>query len=210
MEKINVFAGILNNYIFVGVLTATVLFQIVIIEFLGTFANTTPLTAGQWFVCILFGFLGMPIAAALKMISIWRMNKDVGKDNFVAYCLFPSAHVLLKLPLPEVWSCKSSSTIFCASFQTFARSLFLHSTVQTTFGYLRNWRNVIHWIDWLKTWFCWKLLLMLIDFVLHISCALDHRSYKGMWYGQSPSNPSLTSWLSHLWPILGNMSRLFL
>ncbi|KAL2895036.1 Calcium-transporting ATPase 1 [Bienertia sinuspersici] len=70
MEKINVFAGILNNYVFVAVLSATVLFQIVIIEFLGTFANTTPLTLNQWFVSILFGFLGMPIAAALKMIPM--------------------------------------------------------------------------------------------------------------------------------------------
>ncbi|KMT19120.1 hypothetical protein BVRB_1g015170 [Beta vulgaris subsp. vulgaris] len=70
MEKINVFAGILNNYIFVGVLTSTVLFQIVIIEYLGTFANTTPLTLTQWSVSILFGFLGMPVAAALKMIPI--------------------------------------------------------------------------------------------------------------------------------------------
>ncbi|XP_021728432.1 calcium-transporting ATPase 1-like [Chenopodium quinoa] len=70
MEKINVFAGILNNYVFVTVLTATALFQVVIIEFLGAFANTTPLTPSQWFVSILFGFLGMPISAALKMIPI--------------------------------------------------------------------------------------------------------------------------------------------
>lgn len=70
MEKINVFAGILNNCIFVSVLTATALFQVVIIEYLGAFANTTPLTLSQWFVSILFGFLGMPVAAALKMIPI--------------------------------------------------------------------------------------------------------------------------------------------
>ncbi|KNA09304.1 hypothetical protein SOVF_154910 [Spinacia oleracea] len=70
MEKINVFAGILNNYVFVSVLTATAIFQVIIIEFLGAFANTTPLTSSQWFVSILFGFLGMPIAAALKMIPI--------------------------------------------------------------------------------------------------------------------------------------------
>lgn len=70
MEKINVFEGILNNYVFVAVLTSTLIFQIIIIEFLGTFANTTPLTLTQWFVSVLFGFLGMPIAAALKLIPI--------------------------------------------------------------------------------------------------------------------------------------------
>ncbi|CAL5385502.1 unnamed protein product [Camellia sinensis] len=70
MEKINVFKGILNNYVFVAVLACTVLFQIIIIEFLGTFANTYPLTLPLWFVSISLGFLGMPIAAAVKMIPV--------------------------------------------------------------------------------------------------------------------------------------------
>ncbi|PIN06164.1 Calcium transporting ATPase [Handroanthus impetiginosus] len=66
MEKINVLQGILGNYVFVSVLVSTVLFQIIIVEFLGTFANTTPLTLMQWFVSIFIGFLGMPIAVGLK------------------------------------------------------------------------------------------------------------------------------------------------
>ncbi|KAG9440433.1 hypothetical protein H6P81_020598 [Aristolochia fimbriata] len=70
MEKVDVFQGILKNYVFVGVLSCTVFFQIIIIEFLGEFANTTPLTLTQWFVSVLFGFLGMPIAAAFKMIPV--------------------------------------------------------------------------------------------------------------------------------------------
>ncbi|XP_073030933.1 calcium-transporting ATPase 1-like [Primulina eburnea] len=70
MEKINVFKGILNNYVFVGVLSCTVLFQVIIVQFLGTFANTYPLTMRQWSTSILLGFLGMPIAAAIKMIPV--------------------------------------------------------------------------------------------------------------------------------------------
>ncbi|KAL2987775.1 hypothetical protein AAZX31_11G047200 [Glycine max] len=70
MEKINVFKGILDNYVFVGVISATVFFQIIIVEYLGTFANTTPLTLAQWFFCLLVGFLGMPIAARLKKIPV--------------------------------------------------------------------------------------------------------------------------------------------
>lgn len=70
MEKIDVFKGILKNYVFVTVLATTALFQIVIIEFLGTFANTTPLSWRQWSISVLLGFLGMPIAAALKMIPV--------------------------------------------------------------------------------------------------------------------------------------------
>jgi Ca2+-transporting ATPase len=70
MEKINVFKGILKNYVFVSVLACTAFFQIIIVEFLGTFANTSPLSWQQWFVSVFFGFLGMPIAAALKMIPV--------------------------------------------------------------------------------------------------------------------------------------------
>ncbi|KAM0950458.1 putative P-type Ca(2+) transporter [Dioscorea sansibarensis] len=70
MEKINVFHGMLENYVFVAVLTCTVLFQFIIVQFLGDFANTTPLTFFQWFLCIFIGFLGMPIAAAVKLVPV--------------------------------------------------------------------------------------------------------------------------------------------
>lgn len=70
MEKIDVLEGILDNYVFVLVISCTVFFQIIIIEYLGAFANTTPLTFGQWFFSIFVGFLGMPVAAALKMIPV--------------------------------------------------------------------------------------------------------------------------------------------
>ncbi|MQM03489.1 hypothetical protein Taro_036272 [Colocasia esculenta] len=68
MEKIDVFGGIFKNYIFVAVLSCTAIFQLIIVQFLGDFANTTPLTLVQWLVCILIGFIGMPISAAIKLI----------------------------------------------------------------------------------------------------------------------------------------------
>ncbi|CAL0311584.1 unnamed protein product [Lupinus luteus] len=70
MEEIDVFKGIFDNYVFAAVLSVTVLFQIIIVEYLGTFANTTPLTLAQWFFSLLVGFLGMPIAAQLKKIPV--------------------------------------------------------------------------------------------------------------------------------------------
>ncbi|XP_016650707.1 PREDICTED: calcium-transporting ATPase 2, plasma membrane-type isoform X2 [Prunus mume] len=70
MEEINVFKGILDNYVFVGVLSSTVLFQIIIVEFLGKFASTAPLTLAQWFITVFVGFLGMPIAVGLKKIPV--------------------------------------------------------------------------------------------------------------------------------------------
>ncbi|KAK8933547.1 Calcium-transporting ATPase 1, plasma membrane-type [Platanthera zijinensis] len=70
MEKIDVFEGILNNYVFVGVLSITVIFQFIIVQFLGDFANTTPLTLSQWLLTLFIGFLSMPIAVAIKMIPV--------------------------------------------------------------------------------------------------------------------------------------------
>lgn len=70
MERINVFEGILNNNVFIAVLGSTVIFQFIIIQFLGDFANTTPLTLNQWIACIFIGFIGMPIAAIVKMIPV--------------------------------------------------------------------------------------------------------------------------------------------
>ncbi|XAR57714.1 Calcium-transporting ATPase [Bertholletia excelsa] len=70
MEKIDVLEGIWNNHVFVAVLGCTVFFQILIIEYFGAFANTTPLSCCQWFFSIFLGFLGMPIAVVLKKIKV--------------------------------------------------------------------------------------------------------------------------------------------
>ncbi|XP_078178069.1 calcium-transporting ATPase 10, plasma membrane-type-like [Carex rostrata] len=70
MEKIDVFMGILKNSVFMGVLLTTVIFQAIMIQFLGDFASTTPLTGLEWFVCVFLGFLGMPIAAIVKLIPV--------------------------------------------------------------------------------------------------------------------------------------------
>lgn len=65
MVKTNVFEGMLDSYVFMSVITVTVLFQIIIAEFLGTFANTYPLSLVQWFFSILFGILSMPLAVVV-------------------------------------------------------------------------------------------------------------------------------------------------
>ncbi|XP_062196062.1 calcium-transporting ATPase 2, plasma membrane-type-like [Phragmites australis] len=70
MERIDVFEGILDNNVFIAVLGSTVIFQFIIVQFLGDFANTTPLTFMQWITCIFIGFIGMPIAVAVKMIPV--------------------------------------------------------------------------------------------------------------------------------------------
>lgn len=70
MEETDVFKGIWENHVFVAVITATVVFQIIIVEYLGTFANTTPLSLVQWIFCLVVGYMGMPIAIRLKQIPV--------------------------------------------------------------------------------------------------------------------------------------------
>nr|CAB3466334.1 unnamed protein product [Digitaria exilis] len=70
MEKINVLKGMMSNYVFMAVLTSTVIFQFIMVQFLGEFANTTPLTVHQWLASVLLGLAGMPIAVAIKLIPV--------------------------------------------------------------------------------------------------------------------------------------------
>uniref|UniRef100_A0A0E0BUM8 Calcium-transporting ATPase n=1 Tax=Oryza glumipatula TaxID=40148 RepID=A0A0E0BUM8_9ORYZ len=70
MEKINVLRGILKNYVFLGVLTSTVVFQFIMVQFLGEFANTIPLTRLQWIASVLLGLIGMPISAIIKLLPV--------------------------------------------------------------------------------------------------------------------------------------------
>jgi len=76
MEEINVIKGLPQNSIFMCILAGTIIFQFILVQYLGDFANTTPLTQLQWLVSILFGLLGMPIAAAIKLIPVEPHGDD--------------------------------------------------------------------------------------------------------------------------------------
>ncbi|KAM0870856.1 hypothetical protein ACQ4PT_039765 [Festuca glaucescens] len=76
MDKINVFRGIFRNWIFVSILTATVIFQVVIVELLCTFANTVPLSWDLWLLSVILGSLSMIISVILKWIPV-----EYGKTN---------------------------------------------------------------------------------------------------------------------------------
>ncbi|CAN4109148.1 unnamed protein product [Withania somnifera] len=74
MEKINVFRGIFGSWIFLGVITSTVVFQVVIVEFLGTFASTAPLCWELWLLSVLIGAASLLVAVILKLIPIEHKN----------------------------------------------------------------------------------------------------------------------------------------
>lgn len=70
MEKINVLKGIFGSWVFIGVMASTVGFQIIIVEFLGTFAETVGLSLNLWIASIVIGALSLPIAMVLKCIPV--------------------------------------------------------------------------------------------------------------------------------------------
>lgn len=70
MERINVFGGIFGSWVFMGVMASTVGFQIIIVEFLGTFAETVGLSWKLWAASIVIGAMSLPIAMVLKCIPV--------------------------------------------------------------------------------------------------------------------------------------------
>ncbi|TVU20014.1 hypothetical protein EJB05_36200, partial [Eragrostis curvula] len=82
MEKVNVFRGIFKNWIFVTILTATVIFQVIIVEFLGTFANTVPLSWELWLLSVALGSISMIIAVILKCIPVEAKKTDIKPHGY--------------------------------------------------------------------------------------------------------------------------------
>ncbi|KAM0948760.1 putative P-type Ca(2+) transporter [Dioscorea sansibarensis] len=81
MEKINVFHGIFRNWIFTAVLSSTVVFQIIIIEILGTFASTVPLSWQLWLLSIVIGSISMVVTAILKCIPVQKVKFSACDQN---------------------------------------------------------------------------------------------------------------------------------
>ncbi|CAH8265578.1 unnamed protein product [Arabidopsis lyrata] len=80
IEKINVFTGMFNSWVFTWVMTVTVVFQVIIVEFLGAFASTVPLSWQHWLLSILVGSLSMIVAVILKCIPVESSHHHDGYD----------------------------------------------------------------------------------------------------------------------------------
>uniref|UniRef100_J3L7P9 Calcium-transporting ATPase n=1 Tax=Oryza brachyantha TaxID=4533 RepID=J3L7P9_ORYBR len=76
MEKINVFSGIFSSWIFSAVVGVTAAFQVIMVELLGTFANTVHLSGRLWLASVLIGSAGLVVGAILKCIPV-----DSGSDS---------------------------------------------------------------------------------------------------------------------------------
>ncbi len=64
------FSHVFNNKVFLFIVGFTVVFQFIMVQFLGKFANTVPLTKEQWLITVSIGFVSLPIAALVKLIPV--------------------------------------------------------------------------------------------------------------------------------------------
>uniref|UniRef100_A0A7N0TN73 Calcium-transporting ATPase n=1 Tax=Kalanchoe fedtschenkoi TaxID=63787 RepID=A0A7N0TN73_KALFE len=70
LEKQNVFEGILKNRLFLGIIAATILLQVMMVEFLKKFADTERLDWLQWGICIVIAALSWPLGWCVKLIQV--------------------------------------------------------------------------------------------------------------------------------------------
>eukprot|EP00271_Cylindrocystis_brebissonii_P015527 TRINITY_DN38446_c0_g1_i1.p1 TRINITY_DN38446_c0_g1~~TRINITY_DN38446_c0_g1_i1.p1 ORF type:complete len:1112 (-),score=207.67 TRINITY_DN38446_c0_g1_i1:149-3484(-) len=66
LTEINVFSGVLTNSIFMAVVGLSVVFQVIIVEFLNDFASTKKLNWSQWLITIALGAVVMPVSVLVK------------------------------------------------------------------------------------------------------------------------------------------------
>ncbi|XP_061353503.1 calcium-transporting ATPase 4, plasma membrane-type-like isoform X3 [Gastrolobium bilobum] len=74
MEKINVLRGMFSSWIFLMVMTLTICFQVIIVQFLGAFAQTVPLSRELWLTSCMIGALSLLVAVVLKCIPVPDSN----------------------------------------------------------------------------------------------------------------------------------------
>ncbi|CAL5023669.1 unnamed protein product [Urochloa decumbens] len=69
-EELNIFSGVSRNHLFLGVVTITVVMQVIIIEFLGKFTSTVRLNWKLWLVSLVIAFVSWPLAFVGKFIPV--------------------------------------------------------------------------------------------------------------------------------------------
>ncbi|XP_014489841.1 calcium-transporting ATPase 9, plasma membrane-type [Vigna radiata var. radiata] len=69
-EEMNVFRGVTKNKLFMGIVGATFILQIIIIEFLGKFTSTVRLDWKLWLASLVIGFISWPLAIVGKFIPV--------------------------------------------------------------------------------------------------------------------------------------------
>ncbi|PQM33728.1 hypothetical protein Pyn_37632 [Prunus yedoensis var. nudiflora] len=95
IEKINIFVGMFDSWVFLGVMVCTVAFQVIIVEFLGAFASTVPLSWQLWLLSILLGSVSMLVAVVFKNLRRrFRFVTDLDKKRQIQVSFSLSAYAV--------------------------------------------------------------------------------------------------------------------
>lgn len=84
MEKMNVFRGLFASWPFMVVMVSTVVFQVMIVELLGFFAGTVPLSWELWLLSVVIGAAGLLVAVVVKCIPVQIPAKLHSHDGYEA------------------------------------------------------------------------------------------------------------------------------
>ncbi|KAH9624541.1 hypothetical protein KSS87_017751 [Heliosperma pusillum] len=91
-EEFNVFKGVTQNKLFMGIIAVTVVLQIVIIEFLGKFTSTVKLNWQLWLLSIAIGLFSWPLAIAGKFIPVPKTPLSKMLKKSFQRCRFSRSH----------------------------------------------------------------------------------------------------------------------
>jgi len=69
-QEINIFKGMFNNVLFVGIFIGTAVIQFLFVQFGGDFSKTTELNFGEWMICLAIGVVSLVIGLALRFVTI--------------------------------------------------------------------------------------------------------------------------------------------
>jgi Ca2+-transporting ATPase len=70
LEERNVFKGIFTSWLFVGIVGASIVFQVIIVQFLNKFATTVKLEWKYWVISVLIGSVSWPLAFLTKFVPV--------------------------------------------------------------------------------------------------------------------------------------------
>jgi Ca2+-transporting ATPase len=92
-RQYNVFNGLIQNWVFLIVITVIICLQVFFVELCGSLANTTPLTGKQHAFCILIGSSTLLVSVLLKLLPnkltsklphLVNENQNVADDKLMA------------------------------------------------------------------------------------------------------------------------------
>ena len=69
-QEWNVFAALFDNTMFPAIIAGTVLVQVIMVEWVGAFASTVPLSAAEWALCVGLGAGCLPMGIVQRLVRV--------------------------------------------------------------------------------------------------------------------------------------------